>query len=344
MVLKNRTFSEKHADWPGLSANTADLDRLIGQLEHYRRQSAWLQMVNELHGRLANALDLPSMVEAFSVWLMPYMEHDLIVFYHPLRQRQYRLCSSHGPNRRHVMACGDRIIQLIHEGRYAEHALLQEGRFAVSFFPVDLPGKEQAVVFLLRKGDESSWPDDMDRAALKEILSDSIHRALEYESLFKQARNDSLTGLANRRVFEERIDSVLKRLRRYNEAVTLLSMDLDNFKQLNDSLGHAAGDQALQDVARALAEMVRDTDLLVRMGGDEFVLVLENTDAYAARELAHRIEHAVSALDIRTKSGDLLGISIGMVQWQNDFSLEQWQVLADEDLYRVKKARKEMVA
>ena len=336
-------FFEKNSDLQDLSATTADLDRLIGQLEHYRRQSAWLQMVNELHGRLSNALDLPSMVEAFSVWLMPYMEHDLIVFYHPEKQRQYRLCSSHGPKRRHVMECGDRIIQLINAGRYSEHILLQEGRFVVSFFPVDLPGKEQAVVFLLRKGEEISWPDDMDKAAMKEILTDSFHRALEYESLFKQARNDSLTGLANRRVFEERIDAVLKRVRRYKETVTLLSMDLDNFKQLNDSLGHAAGDQALQDVARSLAEMVRDTDLLVRMGGDEFVLVLENTDAAAARELAHRIEQAVSGLDIRTKSGDLLGISIGMTQWQSDFSLEQWLALADEDLYRVKKARKEMV-
>jgi len=158
-----------------------------------------------------------------------------------------------------------------------------------------------------------------------------------YEDLFAQARRDILTGLDNRRVFEERIGSLLESARRQDRPITVASMDLDHFKQVNDNLGHAAGDIALQRVAKVMTEMVRNSDLLVRMGGDEFVLVLPDTALDAARLLAERLCAAVDGLDINAGNGSKLGMSIGIVQWKPAMSKDDWLQRTDEVLYQAKK-------
>jgi diguanylate cyclase (GGDEF)-like protein len=158
-----------------------------------------------------------------------------------------------------------------------------------------------------------------------------------YEDLFAQARRDMLTGLDNRRVFEERIGAMLETARRHNRPITVASMDLDHFKQINDTLGHAAGDTALQMVAKALTGMVRNSDLLVRMGGDEFVLVLPDTGIDAARLLAERLCGAVDGLALNAGDGSRLGVSIGLVQWSPEMSKDEWLQRADEVLYQAKK-------
>jgi diguanylate cyclase (GGDEF)-like protein len=120
-------------------------------------------------------------------------------------------------------------------------------------------------------------------------------------------------------------------------------MDLDNFKQHNDSLGHMVGDQTLQKVALTMERMVRNSDLLVRMGGDEFVLVMQDTDLRAASVLAERLRQAVGNLNIQTGDGSKLGISIGLAQWQRDMSKEEWLLQADEVLYQAKAAGRSQV-
>ena len=157
-----------------------------------------------------------------------------------------------------------------------------------------------------------------------EVLSEPLQRALDYEDLFDQVRQDSLTGLANRRVFDEQIPPLLASARRHGFPVTLCSMDLDKFKQVNDQFGHAEGDRVLRQVALTFAKMVRSSDILVRMGGDEFFLVLPYTDLQSAHCLGQRLCHAVDALDIFSKPGEKFGVSIGLVQWHPDLSKEEW--------------------
>lgn len=123
---------------------------------------------------------------------------------------------------------------------------------------------------------------------------------------------------------------------RHGHPLTIASMDLDKFKQINDRQGHAAGDRALQMVARTMAASIRGSDLLVRMGGDEFLLLMPDTDLQSAQILAQRLWQKIDRLSINTNGVDRLGISIGIVQWQPGLTKNDWLQLADDTLYKAK--------
>ena len=114
---------------------------------------------------------------------------------------------------------------------------------------------------------------------VSELLS-ALREAFEHERAL--ARTDELTGLANSRAFSERAEQELLRARRYGRALSLLYIDLDGFKSINDSLGHAAGDVVLQRTADALRESLRRTDVIARLGGDEFAVLLPETGTESA--------------------------------------------------------------
>ncbi len=168
------------------------------------------------------------------------------------------------------------------------------------------------------------------------ILREPLQRALEYEDLYEQASRDSLTGLANRRVFDERIDSIIGGAGRHGYSVTLACLDLDKFKQINDTFGHMVGDLVLQKVSRIMEGMVRSCDLLVRMGGDEFMLVMSNTNLAEAEILAGRICEAIESVDLPSAGRGQLGVSIGLSEWNPELKKEDWIQQADEALYKAK--------
>ncbi len=316
------------------ASGKVNLDHLMVELDHYRRESEWLKQVNALHSRLAGATDLQGMVEAFSVWLVPLVSHDLIAFQEISGSRGHMFCSCHGPERRKAMAVAGTILERDEcQGRDCCHT---EDGFYIQQWKLQLGGKEGCLMILRRE--EVITEDEVETLnKSKEILEEPLQRALDFENLFEQARRDSLTGLANRRVFEERIDPMLETARRHGHPITVASMDLDHFKQVNDNLGHAVGDEALRRIAKTFSRMVRNSDLLVRMGGDEFVLVLPNTDGPAARILAERLCRAIDNLEISAGDGGNLGVSIGLIQWNNEMSKEEWLQRADEILYQAKK-------
>jgi diguanylate cyclase (GGDEF)-like protein/PAS domain S-box-containing protein len=122
-------------------------------------------------------------------------------------------------------------------------------------------------------------------------------RAFAFSSrLQKLAYTDSLTGLMNRRRFEDRFESALLEAQLAEKAVALLFLDLDGFKAVNDSLGHAAGDTLLTAIARRLTESVRSTDLLARFGGDEFLIALSGVDADTANASARQVAAHLAAV------------------------------------------------
>ena len=112
------------------------------------------------------------------------------------------------------------------------------------------------------------------------------------------AFTDHLTGLANRRRFERQLDREVSRTQRYGHPLTLLMLDLDNFKNLNDTFGHNAGDEAMRRIGKALREGTRGIDLAARIGGEEFAVVLVETSHKAGLEVAERLRLAISALAI----------------------------------------------
>jgi diguanylate cyclase (GGDEF)-like protein len=112
------------------------------------------------------------------------------------------------------------------------------------------------------------------------------------------AFTDHLTGLANRRRFERQLDREVSRTQRYGRPLTLLMLDLDNFKNLNDTFGHNSGDEAMRRIGKALMEGTRGIDLAARIGGEEFAVILVETSHQVGLEVAERLRAAISGLSI----------------------------------------------
>jgi diguanylate cyclase (GGDEF)-like protein len=170
---------------------------------------------------------------------------------------------------------------------------------------------------------------------------DAFRRSLEHER--ELARTDDLTGAINRRSFFEAAQFEINRARRHRHPFTVAYIDVDNFKELNDQFGHAAGDAALREVTRAIRKTVREIDLVARLGGDEFAVLLPETDDEAARAVVSRIRMNLDAHAAR--QGWRVTFSIGVVTWTTpprtvDTMIRQ----ADDTMYMAKNTGKNRIA
>jgi len=139
------------------------------------------------------------------------------------------------------------------------------------------------------------------------VAGESVGRVWSFRDITERRRfeselqhladHDALTGLFNRRRFEQELDREVALANRYGDVGAALVLDLDNFKYVNDTMGHAAGDQLILDVAGALRKRLRDTDTMARLGGDEFAVILPRTDTADAHRVASDLLHAVRELD-----------------------------------------------
>jgi diguanylate cyclase (GGDEF)-like protein len=156
-----------------------------------------------------------------------------------------------------------------------------------------------------------------------------------HDAEWHAARQDPLTGVGNRRALDERLTAA----RDSGRAVTLLAIDVDNLKIVNDTFGHACGDELLQVVANLLVEQARATDAVVRSGGDEFFVVLDQPDAKGGAQLAERIRIAVGAIAASTEKPWLrrLGLSLGYAATAEGLGVEQLIARADLRLYEDKR-------
>ena len=165
-------------------------------------------------------------------------------------------------------------------------------------------------------------------------------------SLADQARRDKLTGLLNRRSFEEAVAEAFVRLQRLGERVVLIAADIDHFKKVNDSYGHAAGDQVLGVVAQVMLKSVRSMDKVFRTGGEEFLILLAGADAIAAMETAERIRTSVESRTIRVGEDELrVTVSLGCAELSSpqEGTVEELQKRADIALYRAKESGRNRV-
>jgi diguanylate cyclase (GGDEF)-like protein len=153
------------------------------------------------------------------------------------------------------------------------------------------------------------------------------------------ARTDSLTNLPNRRALEEFALREMERSRRNERPLAILVIDLDHFKRINDQYGHDAGDAALGAVAKALAAVLRMQDVLARLGGEEFVVLLPDTDKQSAMMIAQRLRETIGSLRINCGHGFLsVTASLGIALFRNDDTLETALRRADRALYTAKLA------
>jgi diguanylate cyclase (GGDEF)-like protein len=168
-------------------------------------------------------------------------------------------------------------------------------------------------------------------------FSDISERKQNEEEIAHLAHHDALTGLANRVLLRSHIDVALGRYRRQREEFALLSIDLDGFKSVNDTLGHAAGDELLRCVAQRLRDCVRETDTVARLGGDEFAVLQVMTENREGIEvLARRILEKVGAPYTLDGRSAVVAASIGIARCVDGSSVEELFQNADLALYRVK--------
>ncbi|MDF2177782.1 diguanylate cyclase [Aliiglaciecola sp. CAU 1673] len=190
----------------------------------------------------------------------------------------------------------------------------------------------------LRRTADSLRQADTEKSALLSQLK------LQSEAFERQARQDPLTGLANRRAFDEVLQREFARATRQKSSLCLLLLDLDHFKRINDQWSHNVGDKVLKRVAKTIQSACRETDFAARWGGEEFVILLPDTDLASAEILANRICHNLSQLDLSSLAQGLhLTTSIGLATIVGCDKADEILQRADTALYQAKEAGRNQV-
>src|SRR6267142_5348813 len=176
--------------------------------------------------------------------------------------------------------------------------------------------------------------------------AEALLRTRLYERAQHLATTDGLTGVLNRRTFNSQLQGRLREALRYNRPLSLLLLDVDHFKRVNDTYGHPAGDVVLQGIAALAQHQARETDIVARYGGEEMALILPETDAQGAHAIAERLRKAAADGTHATDQGVIqVTISIGLATWPGPVdSAEELLEAADKALYRAKQAGRNRVA
>jgi two-component system cell cycle response regulator len=175
----------------------------------------------------------------------------------------------------------------------------------------------------------------------KAVLLDQLEA--KNAQLAELAKTDPLTGIANRGHIESCLGDEVARAQRFKHPLSVAMLDIDHFKQINDGFGHPFGDRAIREIARVLADTLRQVDKVGRYGGEEFLMVLPDTDLAGARIVAERIRQIVAGTVFQPENHQAT-VSIGLAQW--DPALESWEALvsrADKALYEAKETGRNRV-
>jgi diguanylate cyclase (GGDEF)-like protein len=167
-----------------------------------------------------------------------------------------------------------------------------------------------------------------------------ITNARRYEQVQQLALRDPITDLPNYRQFQTRLKAELARSERHQRPLALLVIDLDGFKSINDAFGHLSGDEVLRQIGGRLLAELRESDILARYAGDEFVVILPETDRTLAQQIANRLHNAIASQPFRISSGQqvIVSLSIGVAAYPDDASTDDGLVrAADRAMYETKR-------
>jgi diguanylate cyclase (GGDEF)-like protein len=234
---------------------------------------------------------------------------------------------------------------LVHEHRYLEDMrLLEEGLRSYVLFP--LSSRERAIG-VLALGSTRDRAFDEEALARLQPLADAVALAFENLRLFQKTRElsitDEVTPLHNHRYFHQALDRELKLVNRYGSTLSLVFVDLDRFKPINDQYGHLRGSRTLREVGFLIRAAVRETDIPARYGGDEFVIVLPQTGGDAARILAEKLRRLVEGHTFLQEEGinARLGVSLGVATYPGEATTKEALIrLADSRMYEDKGSRR----
>jgi diguanylate cyclase (GGDEF)-like protein len=234
---------------------------------------------------------------------------------------------------------------LVHSHRFIEDMrLLEEGLRSYVLLPLNSRGRAIGVIGL---ASQQSGAYDDDTLARLQPLADSVALAFENVRLFQKTRElsitDEVTPLFNFRYFHQILERELKLVDRYKSVLSLLFVDLDRFKPINDQYGHLRGSRTLREVGFLIRAAVRETDYPARYGGDEFVVVLPQTDRPAAQGLAEKLRSLIEGHTFLQEEGinARLGVSLGVATYPTEAQTKESLIrLADKRMYEDKLERK----
>lgn len=165
-----------------------------------------------------------------------------------------------------------------------------------------------------------------------------VTEKVEGQKLREMAQQDGLTKLLNRQYFEQLGKIEFAKAQRFSTGLTLAMIDIDDFKRINDTYGHLTGDDVLKEMAQTMRSMIRDFDLLARFGGDEFVLLMTNTNLSDANALIQRLDQAIKNNVVRSGDQEIkVSASFGIHQLNGEENLEKVLIEADRRLYEAKR-------
>jgi diguanylate cyclase (GGDEF)-like protein len=266
----------------------------------------------------------------------------------------------------------DREIAIMEAGQPAEiQTALDKGRVDLVLMDIQMPEKSgmewlkeivekqvAPVVMLTGYGNEEIAVQSLQQGAIgylpkarlsTEKLVGTICEAMEkwrglilsradQEQVARLVNFDSLTGLFNRRAILEMLDGQIAHVRRYGDKLSVLMMDIDYFKGINDTYGHMVGDDVLEKVAALLQRKMRDTNTAGRYGGDEFVITLPKTDLSSAVVVAERIRKVIKTTKMKDPWGNVFGVTVsqGLTTYEPGDEIASLISRADDALYRAK--------
>ena len=284
-----------------------------------------------------------AMAEASLDALVTLDKHDHILFWSPAAEIMF------GWTKQEVI--GQKLHQIIVPERFRDRAYKGLEKFCKTG---DGPfiGAPQEVIAVRKDGVE--FPADLSVAPFKldddfyaqGSIRDATKRKKNEKWLTYLANTDELTGLKNRRYFFERSVEEIKRSARYLVPLSVILLDIDRFKSINDTYGHETGDLVLKKLAEILNGVVREQDLASRHGGEEFTILLPHTDKQAAAEVAERLRRRIEENSIELSEGRIIRftVSLGIAQLsENLSSLDQILSAADEALYEAKESGRNKV-
>jgi two-component system cell cycle response regulator len=265
-----------------------------------------------------------------------------------------------------------REVVLLEAGRTEEiQSALDKGRIDLVLMDNQMPGKSgmdwlpeiakrqlAPVVMLTGSGNEEVAVQALQQGAVgylpkgslsPEKLVKTIDAALDKwtwlqqgkadkEKLERLANFDSLTGLHNRQAILGKLREIINHAKRYKKNFSLIMLDLDHFKKVNDRYGHLTGDDVLEKVAALIGRNIRNTDVAGRYGGEEFIIILTQTDLPSASDVAERIRKVIERAEMRDSAGNVFSITVsqGLSGWEPGEDAYSLISRADEALYKAK--------
>lgn len=207
---------------------------------------------------------------------------------------------------------------------------------------------QNSVVGVLNLSDKKDKGFSKSDIALVELFGQLVGASIGNVKLFektqRQATTDGLTGLANHRSFYEVLEKELWRSRRYGGQISVIMIDMDNLKKINDTYGHRIGDKAIRQVSRKVNQCIRQIDTAARYGGDEFAVILPNTSLSESVVVAERMVESVAGSALTADGEEIpLSISVGLGQYDSHARPEDITSRSDQALYTAKQAGKNTI-